>query len=45
MNLVSYAPTIPISDMSITLQLRESVYEKMDGVLKQSSKLMLDELR
>ena len=45
MNLAGYAPAIPISDMSITLQLRESVYEKMDTLLKQTSKLMLDELR
>ena len=44
-NLSNYAPPIPITDMSITLQLRESVYEKMDALLKQTSKLMLDELR
>lgn len=31
--------------MSITLQLRESVYNKLDNLLNSNSKLMLDDLR
>lgn len=41
----AFAPKIKLSNISMTLQLRESVYEKMEGLLNSTSKLMLDELR
>ena len=40
-----FKPDIRFHDISITLQLRESVYEKVDTLLNSTSKLMLDELR
>lgn len=45
-NLTSeFKTNIQIKDISITLQLKESVYSKMDTILNTTSRLMLDELR
>lgn len=45
-NLTSdFKTNIQIKDISITLQLKESVYSKMDQILNSTSRLMLDELR
>jgi len=41
----NYVPNVKLTNISMTLQLRESVYEKMDNLLSSTSKLMLDELR
>ena len=41
----TFRPDIKFQDISITLQLRESVYDKVDTLLNNTSKLMLDELR
>jgi hypothetical protein len=40
-----YKPNINFKDISITLQLRESVYGKLETLLNNNSKLMLDDLR
>jgi hypothetical protein len=40
-----FQPNIQFKDISITLQLRESVYSKLGSLLKSNSKLLLDELR
>ena len=42
---LEYRPKINFKDISITLQLRESVYGKMETLLSNNSKLMLDDLR
>lgn len=41
----NFKPNIEFNDISITLQLRESVYEKVENLLSSTSKLMMDELR
>ena len=40
-----YKPNIGFKDISITLQLRESAYGKLETLLNSNSKLMLDDLR
>lgn len=40
-----FRPNINFKDISITLQLRESVYGKLETLLSHNSKLMLDDLR
>ena len=40
-----FEPKIKLTNISMTLQLRESVYDKMENLLSTTSKLMLDELK
>ena len=43
--LVAFKPEINLEDISIALQLRESSYEKIQGLLSSTCSLMLDYLR
>jgi len=40
-----FKPEIKFQDVSVTLQLRESVYSKVESLLSNNSKLSLDELK
>jgi len=40
-----FNPAIELDDISITLQLRESVYNKIDSLLASACNLVLDKLR
>lgn len=44
-HLINFKPDIQFEDVSIALQLRESVYEKIDTLLSTTCNLILDNLR
>lgn len=41
----NFKPNIQFQDISVTLQLRESVYSKLENLLNANCKLMLDDLK
>lgn len=45
MDLAQYDPKIKMNEVSITLQLRESVYEKIESLLESTSRLSLEKLK
>jgi len=45
MHLVNFKPEIPLGEISIALQLRESSYDKLDSMLDSTCNLILDSLR
>lgn len=44
-HLVNFRPEIPLEDISIAIQLRETSYEKLEQLLGSTSNLLLDSLR
>ena len=43
--MVNFRPEIPLEDISIAIQLRETSYEKLEQLLGPTSNLLLDSLR
>ena len=44
-HLINFKPEIEFEDVSIALQMRESAYDKLEGLLSSTCNLVLDNLR
>lgn len=43
--MINFKPEIEFEDVSIALQMRESAYDKLEGLLSSTCNLVLDNLR
>ena len=44
-HLINFRPDIEFEDVSIALQMRESAYEKLEGLLSSTCNVFLDHIR